>query len=79
MNLTVAVLVQQVNNNMCDICQSYPCLSRCPNYKEKKVGECQWCGNDIYDRCEIFQDNEGNIFCSKDCAIDFHGIKELDE
>lgn len=64
---------------MCEICRNTPCLTRCPNYKEKKVGKCKWCNDEIYSCYEIFCDNEANIFCSKDCAIKFHGIKEIDE
>ena len=63
---------------MCEICQQYPCHSQCPNYEYHKVGTCDKCGKDLYEEYEIWTDDNGNEFCSEDCAKDYYGIKEID-
>lgn len=63
---------------MCEICQQYPCHSQCPNYEYHKVGTCDKCGKDLYEEYEIWTDDNGNEFCSEDCAKDCYGIKEID-
>lgn len=61
---------------MCEICHSNPCLSRCPNAPEPKVrGRCEKCGKELREDYEYYTDNEGNKFCSDDCALEYHGIK----
>ena len=62
---------------MCEICQQYPCHSQCPNYEYHKVGTCDKCGKDLYEEYEIWTDDNGNEFCSEDCAKDYYGIKEM--
>ncbi len=62
---------------MCDICRQSSCHPQCPNYKYHKTGTCGKCGEDLYEECEIWTDDNGSRFCSKDCAIDFYGIKEM--
>lgn len=64
---------------MCEICRQHPCANMCPNADEPKVvGEC---GN-LDCRCKLtedytyFTDNDGNTFCSTDCALAFHGVRE---
>ena len=63
---------------MCDICRQFSCHPQCPNYKCHKVGACDKCGEDLYKEYKIWIDEDGNKFCSKDCAIDYYGIKEID-
>lgn len=63
---------------MCEICQQYSCHPQCPNYEYHKVGTCDKCGEDLYEEYEIWTDDDGNKFCSDDCAKDFYGIKEMD-
>lgn len=63
---------------MCDVCQQYICPSQCPNYEYHKVGTCDRCGEDLYEEYEIWTDDDGNKFCSEDCAKDYHGIKEME-
>lgn len=64
---------------MCDICQSFPCLPRCPNFDNyKSVGRCANCGDVIYSCYEFYTDKEKNLFCTEECAIDFYGIKNAD-
>lgn len=63
---------------MCQECRRTPCHPQCPNYECQKVGNCEMCGEDLYEEHEIWTDYDGNKFCSKDCAIKFYGIKEID-
>ena len=51
---------------------------QCPNCEYHKVGTCDKCGEDLYEEYEIWTDEDGNKFCSEDCAKDYHGIKEID-
>ena len=66
------------NRMICDICRRSPCHPNCPNHKCNKVGSCDKCGNDLYEEYEIWTDNDGNKFCSEDCAKDYYGIKEME-
>ena len=63
---------------MCEICHSYPCNTRCPNWEGKQIGECAECGNEIYAEFSFFKDNEDNMFCSEECAKEYHEIKEVE-
>lgn len=63
---------------MCDICKQYPCHYRCPNHKHNKIGVCENCTNELYEEFVIWTDSNRNKFCSKECAIDYYGIKEID-
>ena len=63
---------------MCQECRQNPCHSQCPNCKCHKIGNCENCGENLYEEYEIWTDNNGSRFCSKDCAIEFYGIKEID-
>ena len=62
---------------MCCICGQYPCHSQCPNYECNRVGDCEQCGEELYEEYEIWTDDNGNKFCSEDCAKDYYGIKEI--
>ena len=47
---------------MCEICRSFPCVSRCPNAKEPQpVLECDECKEDIYEGEEYYTDNGWNV------------------
>lgn len=64
---------------MCEICHSVPCLNRCPNAPEPKVrGYCEKCGDDLREDYEYYADNEGNKFCSYECALEYHEIKSME-
>lgn len=61
---------------MCNICMSNPCLPRCPNAAPPKtIGRCLFCGEDLTEDYEFYTDNMDNMFCSKECACDYHGIQ----
>ena len=62
---------------MCNICGRYKCPPECPNYEYHKVGICEQCGEELYEEYEIWTDDNGNKFCSEDCAKDYYGIKEI--
>lgn len=63
---------------MCYICGKNPCHWQCPNYECREAGTCDKCGETLYTEYEIWTDNDGNKFCSEDCAKDYYGIKEMD-
>lgn len=41
-------------------------------------GICQCCGEELREDYTYFSDNEGNTYCSKDCAAEYHGIVETE-
>ena len=50
--------------------------TRCPNAQEPKVrGQCVHCYIELREDYEYYTDNDGNEFCSDDCAKEYHGIK----
>ena len=64
---------------MCEICHRNPCLNRCPNSPDPKIrGSCDHCGKRLREDYEYYTDNEGNKFCSDDCALEYHGIKSME-
>lgn len=44
-----------------------------PDDKEKPLATCDCCGDDLYEGLDVIR-FEGNIFCSKDCLIDYLDI-----
>lgn len=63
---------------ICNICEKLPCDNRCPNADGWIVlGHCAECGEEITDEYVYYVDDEGNMFCVKDCAIKYHGIVEM--
>ena len=49
---------------------------RCPNAPLPKVrGHCKQCSEDLREDYEYCTDNEGNKFCSEDCALKYHGVE----
>ena len=59
---------------MCVECNQTPCNNRCPNYEDEIIGFCNYCGNEIFESEQYFE-NE-NLFCSKECILYFYDIKE---
>ena len=62
---------------MCEHCH---CIGghhpRCPNAQEPKVrGYCGQCKKELREDYEYYTDNEDNMFCSDECALEHHGIK----
>lgn len=62
---------------MCEICGFTDCPARCPNYNHKIIAFCEKCGERIYNDSELWVDNDGNQFCSEDCAKEYYGIQEV--
>lgn len=64
---------------MCEMCRSNPCDARCPNADTPKVmGYCDTCGEELRADYIYTEDNDGNTFCSKDCAVEYYGIEETE-
>lgn len=63
---------------MCQECRHYPCHPMCPNYKAKFIDNCIVCKEEIYSGTEMWNDLDGNAFCSEECAKKYHGIKEVE-
>lgn len=64
---------------MCEVCRSIPCKSACPNATEPQVmGHCRMCKSELRSDCTYYEDDEGDKFCCKDCACDYHKIEEKD-
>lgn len=62
---------------MCEICRSDPCNARCPNASEPEImGICVKCGENLREDYGYFEDSYGNVFCSQECAVNYHGIEE---
>lgn len=61
---------------MCEYCHQFPHDCRCPNAPDPKIrGHCDVCGEELREDYEYYTDEEDNVFCSKECAIKYHGIK----
>lgn len=41
---------------------------------EGHIGECTCCNSDIYEDCENYTDEEGNMFCTPECVFRFYGV-----
>ncbi len=62
---------------MCEICRTNPCNSQCPNVTDPEIlGVCSVCGERLRADYIYTEDNDGNTFCSQDCAVEYHGIKD---
>lgn len=62
---------------MCEVYKSHPCDSRCPNADDPEIiGVCAECGENLRADDLYAVDNDGNVFCDEDCAIEYHGIEE---
>lgn len=63
---------------MCEICLMNPCHPRCPNYAGKIRGTCEVCGEELYEDQYYFTDDNGNAYCSEECAKKYNGIRETE-
>lgn len=59
---------------MCNECNRKQCAVRCPNFNSEPMCQCKQCHQVIFFNNDYITDNEDNIFCSNDCAVEFHGI-----
>ena len=39
---------------------------------------CEGCGEPILEYQEVFEDNDGHLFCSTECLHEYYGITEFD-
>ena len=66
---------------MCEYCK-LPCglhHPSCPKAQDPPVmGYCIQCNQELRQDYEYYIDNEDNKFCSEECAIQYHGIKEME-
>jgi len=63
----------------CEFCHhDNPHDYRCPNYEPKIHGYCPQCYTPLLDTSTYYVDNDGNRFCSEECAIQNHGIIEIE-
>lgn len=63
---------------MCDVCFQNPCDRRCPNADIKTIGVCEVCKGDLYAEETYWTDCNDNMFCSKECAVEYNEIREID-
>lgn len=54
---------------MCSECGQTPCMTRCPNFEDKKIGDCHNCGEDIY-KCDTYYTVDDHIVCDN-CIISY--------
>lgn len=48
--------------------------------EEHAIARCEECGELIYeDNDDIYIDDDGNYFCSLECALDYYSIRKVDE
>ena len=58
---------------MCQLCNSYPCDSRCPNHIPKATHYCSSCGEGIRDGEEYIENEDGECM-HWDC---FRSMRDL--
>jgi len=64
---------------MCDICNQSPCIYNCANAEPVKIrGHCLQCGLELREDYSFYVDNESNLYCSEECAVQNHGIIEAE-
>ena len=63
---------------MCEICRMIPCHPRCPNAVRKVRGQCDQCGEELYEDEYYYTDDGGYTYCSEECAVKANGIKETE-
>jgi len=61
---------------MCVVCNRTPCHPRCPNACDVVVDGCTQCFCDIKASDTFYKDDNGNLYCSMDCALEYYGITE---
>lgn len=62
---------------MCEHCRRNPCRLGCPNAPDPEImGVCKYCGEKLRADYTYTVDNDGNTFCSQDCAVAYHEIKD---
>lgn len=64
---------------MCDICLMNPCHPRCPNFNQKIINVCEFCGEEIYEGELYYTDNNEYLYCCEECAKMANGIREVGE
>ena len=42
------------------------------------LGECCHCGGTITDRQPYWKDGEHNLFCGRECLVEYYGIDEIE-
>lgn len=52
---------------------------RDPDYVPKVIGHCARCGEELSPDWELWRDDDDNFFCCRDCAIEYHGIEEVED
>lgn len=66
---------------MCEYCK-LPCgmhYPSCPHALDPPImGYCLQCNQELRQDYEYYIDNEDNKFCSEECAIQYHEIKEME-
>ena len=67
---------------MCQLCNSYPCDSRCPNHIPKATHYCSSCGEGIRDGEEYIENTDGECihwecFTSMKDLLEFLGYEIL--
>lgn len=62
---------------MCEYCHQYKHHSLCPNAPDPPIRDkCLQCDEDLREDYTYWIDEDGNKFCSDDCAMEYHDIKE---
>lgn len=41
------------------------------------IGKCIACGEILTTDYEYCTDDDGNLFCAKECALEFYGVREV--
>ena len=50
-----------------------------PEQKDIVIAKCSVCGTEIYDcDSEAYENEDGDMFCCKECAMEASGIKPVD-
>lgn len=75
------MLLERLNQMFCDICRNYGYhLPGCPYAPEPRIrGNCAVCSSELLEGHEYYKDEDDITFCSDRCAMEYHGIKIVDE
>ena len=48
-----------------------------PNTVPRIIGECQYCGTELYDDMPELVKSADGLFCEMDCCHEYYGIRSL--
>ena len=62
---------------MCSECGQTPCVTRCPNFEDKKIGYCPFCNDEVLESEEYAEINDDIYHLECLANMDFKEVLKL--